>query len=278
MSSRVLGEFSSPIDVAIADTKSCPLFLGRLIKEVTNGPSPKWLADRLTSIGLRPISALVDITNFMTFDLSRPLHVFDAGKIRGDLSVHSAEGGEVLAGLNGKDYALEPGMTVISDVSGVLSLGGVMGGMSTACDEATTAVFIEAALFDTVRTAATGRALNLQSDARYRFERGLDPAFVFDAMELATRLVLELCGGTASDIVAAGKEPDWCRTLQLRPARVTSLGGLSIADGEIHRALTALGCRVIEHGPVFAGRYSVLARGYRGRGRSGRRGAAHPWL
>jgi phenylalanyl-tRNA synthetase beta chain len=246
------GSFASPIGVAIADTKACPLFIGRLVKGVRNGPSPQWLQDRLLSIGLRPISVLVDITNFMTFDLDRPLHVFDAGKVKGALKIHPAQGGETLAALNGKTYTLEAGMTAISDETGVVSIAGVIGGESTGCDEATTDVFIEAALFDPVRTAATGRRLNLQSDARYRFERGLDPAFVPDAMAIATRLVLELCGGEASEIVVAGSEPEWRRTLSLRTSRVASLGGVAVPEESIRRILTTLGCVVSGSGEALS--------------------------
>jgi phenylalanyl-tRNA synthetase beta chain len=245
---KVPGRFPSPIAVSIADPKACPLFVGRYIRGVRNGPSPRWLQDRLLSIGLRPISALVDMTNFMTFDLDRPLHVFDAGKLKGGLSLRSAEAGERLAALNGKDYALEPGMTVICDETGPISLGGVIGGESTGCSETTSDVFIEAALFDPVRTAATGRRLNLQSDARYRFERGLDPAFVFDAMEIATRLVLELCGGEPGEITVAGGEPEWRRRIGLRSDRIASLGGLAVPEDEIARILTALGCGVEPEG------------------------------
>ena len=241
---KIPGRFASPVGVEIADLKACPLFLGRYIRGVKNGPSPRWLQDRLTSIGLRPISALVDITNFFTFDLDRPLHVFDAGKLSGSLSLRAAEAGETLQALNGKEYTLEAGMTVICDGSGVISLGGVIGGETTGCSETTTDVFIEAALFDPTLTAATGRKLNLQSDARYRFERGLDPAFVFEAMELATRLVLDLCGGEPGEIVVAGAEPAWQRSVTLRPERVATLGGLAVESAEITRILTTLGCTI----------------------------------
>ena len=245
------GRFASPIGVTIADPKACPLFIGRYIRGVKNGPSPRWLQDRLLSIGLRPISVLVDLTNFMTFDLDRPLHVFDAGKLKGGLSLRSAVAGETLAALNGKEYALEPGMTAICDETGVVSLAGVIGGESTGCSETTRDVFIEAALFDPVLTAATGRKLNLQSDARYRFERGLDPAFVFDAMEIATKLVLDLCGGEPGEIVVAGAEPSWQRRVALRPERVASLGGLAVSEAEITRTLTALGCSLEREGGVL---------------------------
>ncbi len=250
----VAGKFPSPVTVQIhgPDHKACPLFLGRLIRGVTNGPSPRWLQDRLTSIGLRPISALVDITNFLTFDLDRPLHVFDADKLSGNLAVRGALPGEQLAALNGKTYALDPDMTVIADQSGVLSLGGVIGGESTACGATTRNVFVEAALFDPVRTAATGRKLGLQSDARYRFERGVDPEFVGPGLEIATRLILEMCGGEASEVAVAGAVPDWRRRYPLRASRVESLGGVAISSADQRSILEDLGCKVENSGDGFA--------------------------
>ncbi len=203
----VAGRFRSPIAIDIEDQIACPLFLGRHVSGLRNGPSPAWLQNRLEAVGLRPISALVDITNFLTFDVDRPLHVFDAGRLAGGLTVRLARPGETLLALNGQEYALDPEITVIADPAGVQSLGGVIGGEATACTEATTEVLIEAALFDPVRTAATGHRLNIASDARYRFERGLDPEFVRDGLEIATRLVLELCGGEASEVITAGAPP-----------------------------------------------------------------------
>jgi phenylalanyl-tRNA synthetase beta chain len=240
----VPGRFRSPIAVRIEDLAACPLFLGRHIGGVHNGPSPAWLQNRLESIGLRPISVLVDISNFLTFDVNRPLHVFDAGRLAGDLTVRLARSGETLLALNGQEYALDPEITAIADPAGVQSLGGVIGGEQTGCTEATTEVFIEAALFDPIRTAATGRKLNIASDARYRFERGLDPAFVKDGLEIATRLILELCGGEASEIVTAGAAPDWRRRYVLRAERSATLGGLHVPHQESARILTALGCTV----------------------------------
>jgi phenylalanyl-tRNA synthetase beta chain len=248
----VPGRFASPIRVSITVPEACPLFLGRVIRGVRNGPSPAWLARRLESIGLRPISALVDITNFLTFDLDRPLHVFDAAKLSGDLVIRGALLGETLAALNGKAYALHPGITVIADQAGVQSLGGVIGGEASGCSETTTEILIEAALFDPVRVAATGRLLNLQSDARYRFERGLDPSFVGDAMEIATRLVLDLCGGEAGEIVQAGAVPAWQRRIEFRPGRVATLGGLAVPPAEISRILTALGCDIAGEGETLS--------------------------
>jgi phenylalanyl-tRNA synthetase beta chain len=250
----VKGSFRCPISVHLAgpDDKACPLFIGRLIRGVRNGPSPRWLQDRLAAIGLRPISALVDITNFITFDLNRPLHVFDADKIAGDLVVRGARPGETLQALNGKTYALDPEMTVIADDAEVLSLGGVIGGESTGCTAATINVYIEAALFDPVRTAATGRKLQLQSDARYRFERGLDPEFVRPGMEIATRLILALCGGEPSEVGISGTVPKWQRSYTFRPSRVRTLGGLDVPASESKQILEALGSRVTEQAGTFA--------------------------
>jgi len=240
----VPGGFRSPIAIHIEDHSACPLFLGRHLRGLRNGASPDWLRARLEAVGLRPISALVDITNFMTFDLNRPLHVFDADRLRGDLTVRFARPGETLLALNGQDYALDAEVTAIADKAGVQSLGGEIGGQATACTEATTEVFIEAALFDPVRTAATGRRLGISSDARYRFERGVDPAFVRDGLEIATRLMLDLCGGDASEIVTAGTVPDWRRRYVLRRERPATLGGLDVSPEESAVILTALGFAV----------------------------------
>jgi phenylalanyl-tRNA synthetase beta chain len=250
----VPGRFRSPVAVHLAgpDDKACPLFISRLVRNVRNGPSPRWLQDRLAAIGLRPISALVDITNLITFDLNRPLHVFDADKIAGDLVVRGARQGESLAALNGKSYVLDDEMTVIADDREVLSLGGVIGGDSTGCTEATRNVLIEAALFDPVRTAATGRRLQIQSDARYRFERGLDPDFVRPGIEIATRLMLELCGGEPSELAVSGAVPEWRRRYAFRPERVASLGGVEVPAAESRRILEALGCTVAIEGAALA--------------------------
>jgi phenylalanyl-tRNA synthetase beta chain len=240
----VPGTFKSAIGIRLTDLKACPLFLGRHIRGLKNGPSPEWLRRWLESIGLRPISALVDITNFLTFDLNRPLHVFDASKVKGDLVVRFAKPGEKLLALNGKEYTLDPEVTAIADDDGVESLGGVMGGDRTGCTEETTEVFIEAALFDLVRTAATGRRLEIISDARYRFERGIDPEFVAPGLEIATRLILELCGGEVSDVVVAGAVPEWRRHYVLRPGRIAALGGLDVTAEESTKILNALGFTV----------------------------------
>jgi phenylalanyl-tRNA synthetase beta chain len=236
--------FVSDLRVSLAPEvadKACPHFIAREIRGLTNGPSPDWLQKRLRSIGLRPISALVDVTNLLTYDRGRPLHVFDADKIHGAIEVRSARDGETLAALDGKTYALAPGMTVIADETGPEGIGGVMGGEASGCTEATTRIYIEAAYFDPIRTAITGRALKINSDARYRFERGIDPAFTAPGMELATALILHLCGGEASAPIIAGAAPDAARAYRLDPARTASLVGMDISEGEQRRSLTALG-------------------------------------
>ncbi|MEE8227633.1 MAG: phenylalanine--tRNA ligase subunit beta [Kiloniellales bacterium] len=220
---------------------ACPYVAGKLFRNVTNRASPKWLQDRLRSIGLRPISALVDITNFVTFDLGRPLHVFDADKVKGDLTMRMAREGEEIPALDGKTYRLDPDMVVIADETGPQGIGGVMGGEPSSCTEATTAVFLEVALFDPVRVAATGRRLAIQSDARYRFERGLDPESARWGVEVAAKLITELCGGEASDTTAAGEIPAERREIAFRPERVASLGGLEVALDEQTRILADLG-------------------------------------
>lgn len=236
-----------PIKVTIdADTteNGCHVFAGRLIRGVKNGPSPAWLQERLRAIGLRPISTLVDITNFFTYDRNRPLHVFDAGKVTGDLRVHRAAGGEVMTGLDEKEYTFAPGMVVISDDAGVQSVGGIMGGFATGCTNETKDVFLEAAVWDTVQIATTGRALKINSDARYRNERGIDPAFNMAALDLATQMIIDLCGGTPTKSVVAGKVPDVSRAYRLVPARVQSLVGMDIPEAQQRQTLTALGFRV----------------------------------
>jgi phenylalanyl-tRNA synthetase beta chain len=243
---NVPGAFPCPIPVTIdADTAdACPLFCGRLIRGVTNGPSPQWLQDRLRAIGLRPISALVDITNFFTHDRNRPLHVFDAARVRGGLRVHRAAGGEKFAALDDKIYVLQSGMTAISDASGIESLAGVMGGLASGVTADTTDVFLEAAYFDPIRTAATGRALKITSDARYRFERGIDPEWTRPGIEAATRMILELCGGTPSEVVTAGAVPDTARAYTLDTGRTASLVGMDIPPETQRATLAALGFRI----------------------------------
>jgi phenylalanyl-tRNA synthetase beta chain len=243
----VEGAFPCPVTVSIdEDTRDqCPVFYGRMIRGVTNGPSPAWLQDRLRAIGLRPISFLVDVTNFFTYDRNRPLHVFDADKIAGNaLRVHRALGGETIMALDDKEYTFEAGMTLISDADGVESIGGVMGGAGSGCTAETTNVFIEAAYFDPVRTAYTGRALKINSDARYRFERGIDPAWTPYGIEHATRMILDHAGGEASEVVVAGQIPDTARAYKLDAARVQSLVGMTIPESDQRQTLTSLGFRL----------------------------------
>jgi phenylalanyl-tRNA synthetase beta chain len=240
----VEGVFPCPVSVTIdEDTLAqCPVFYGRVIRGVKNGPSPVWLQDALRAIGLRPISFLVDVTNFFTYDRNRPLHVFDADKIAGNaLRVHRAKGGETLMALDDKEYTFAEGMTLISDADGVESIGGVMGGLASGCTEETVNVFVEAAYFDPVRTAYTGRALKINSDARYRFERGIDPAWTPDGIEHATRMILDHAGGEPSEVVVAGAVPDTARAYKLDTDRVQSLVGMTIPAQTQRETLTALG-------------------------------------
>lgn len=241
---EIKGTFKSPVGVTIdADVqeKACPVFTGRVIRGVKNGPSPQWLQDRLKAIGLRPISTLVDITNFFTFDQNRPLHVFDVDKMDGDLRVHWAEAGTSLTALDDKDYTLAADMMAISDANGAESIAGVMGGLATGCTEETTSVFVESAYWDPVTIASTGRRLKINSDARYRFERGVDPAFTPVGLDLAVQMILELCGGEASEMVVAGDVPDRGVSYKLDPSRVSSLVGMDIPEARQIEILTSLG-------------------------------------
>ena len=239
----VPGSFPSPIAWAI-QSPACPWILGRTIRGIRNGPSPEWLQRRLVSIGLRPINALVDITNFFTHDLCRPLHVFDADRVTGGVLTLRPGAGETFRALNGRDYTADPADCVIADAAGVQSLAGVMGGEATGCQNQTTAVFVECALFDPVAVALTGRRHQITSDARSRFERGVDPSLPPAALDAATRLIQELCGGEASEIVSAGAEPAWQRDAVLRFARLETLGGLAVAPDAAVAGLQALGFTV----------------------------------
>lgn len=253
---RIEGRFPCPLSVSIARdvAEKAPFFSGRVVRGVTNGPSPDWLQKRLKAIGLRPINALVDITNFFTYDLNRPLHVFDMAKVRGDLTLRAALAGEQILALDDKTYALPEGAVVICDENGPESIAGVMGGAASGSTEATTEVFIEAAYFDPISTAATGRALKINSDARYRFERGVDPDFTLQGLDLATQMVIDLCGGEPSERVTAGAVPDSGRAYRLDPARTTSLVGLEIPEETQRATLESLGFRMegdIAHVPSW---------------------------
>lgn len=251
----VEGKFESPIKVHLdlddETISACPYFVGRYFRRVRNGPSPDWLQQKLLAIGLRPISALVDITNLLTMAYGRPLHVFDADKVHGDIHVRLSRKGEKILALDGKEYELDDEMTVIADEKEAEALGGVMGGEPSGCTGETVNVFLESAYFDPVRTAATGRKLNLMSDARYRFERGIDPDFVLDGAELASKLLLDLCGGEASDIVIAGEKPDVSRSYPLRKHRVKELGGVEVSGEETVRILNVLGFNVTDNGDAW---------------------------
>lgn len=235
------GSFPCPVSITIEAPDACPMFAGRLIAGVKNGPSPKWLADKLRAIGLRPINALVDVTNLLSYDRARPLHVYDAGLLKGGIVARMGIDGESFNALDAKDYALTPAMCVIGDDSGALGLGGIMGGTSTGCSDATTDVFIESALFAPLTIAATARALGINSDAKYRFERGVDTGFVVDGLHLATKLILELCGGQASEVLVAGAAPANSPPVNFATGEVARLTGMTLADTEIDKILTALG-------------------------------------
>ncbi|MEO0392241.1 MAG: phenylalanine--tRNA ligase subunit beta [Pseudomonadota bacterium] len=239
----VAGQFDNPITIAIRDdaAAACPAFAGRLIKGVKNGPSPDWLQKRLTAIGLRPISALVDITNFFTHGMARPLHVYDAGKLTGGITVGLTDGSEAFDALNDKHYDVPAGVVSINDDAGFLGLGGVVGGVSSGVDENTTDVLLECALFDPIKIAEAGRAMQIDSDARYRFERGVDPATVTLGTELATAMILEICGGDASAVTIAGNIPVVDRDFAYRPERTETLGGLYVDLDEQRAILERLG-------------------------------------
>src|SRR5580692_7136664 len=246
----IKGEFPCPVKVAVEEKPLCPGFALRLVRGVKNGPSPEWLQRRLTSIGLRPINALVDITNFMTYDRARPLHVFDAAKVKGNLAVRRARDGETLLALDGRTYTLDNKVCVIADDHGVESLAGIMGGEASGCSEQTTDVLIESALWNEINIAQTGRKLGINSDARYRFERGVDPAFMVPGLEMATRLVMELCGGTPSENVVAGKAFGDDRVIDFPLAEVKRLAGIDVPFPEMKRILSHLGFMVAGSGAV----------------------------
>ncbi len=243
------GAFPCPVAVTIETPELCPAFALRLMRGVKNGPSPAWLQQRLTAIGLRPINALVDITNFITYDRGRPLHVFDAKKVRGGLTVRRAKkDGETLLALDGKTYTLDDSVCVIADGDGVESLSGIMGGEKTGCDESTTDVLIESALWNPVNIAQSGRKLGINSDARYRFERGVDPAFMLPGLELATHMVTDLCGGTPSEVTVAGSAEPPERVIDFPLSEVNRLAGLAVQLPEMRRVLERLGFFVAGQG------------------------------
>ena len=225
--------------------EACPWVMGRTVRGVTNGESPDWLKRRLTAIGLRPINALADITNFFTIDLGRPLHVFDANKVTGGALVLRRGAGESFRGLHGRDVTVDSEDCVISDAAGVQSLAGIVGGEATGCDGATTDVFIECALFDRIKIALTGQRTGIHSDARQRFERGIDPSLLPAGLDAATAMIMEICGGVPSEVSAAGAEPAWRRRASLRFARLAAFGGADIAPERAVDILRGLGFGVV---------------------------------
>ncbi|MCB2081425.1 MAG: phenylalanine--tRNA ligase subunit beta, partial [Rickettsiales bacterium] len=241
--------FESPIQVTIADTKQAPRFIGRAFRGLRNGPSPLWLQNRLRAIGLRPISTLVDITNYLTYDLGRPAHVYDAKKLHGNLQIRAAKEIEPLQALDEKTYTLNPTIPVIADDRGPVAIGGVIGGQKTGCSAETTEVFLEIAQFDPVAVATAGRQLQIDSDARYRFERGIDPAFMENGEAIASALILKLCGGEASHTVTAGNPPAARNAIAFRPERISALTGLTPKESETIRILETLGCAVKQGNP-----------------------------
>ena len=236
----VVGEGPGP-DVRTDDTAGCPAFYGQEVRGVANGAAPDWMRRFLTAIGQKPISVLVDITNFVSVDLGRPLHVYDKAKLSGGLVARRAKAGEQVLALNGKTYTLDDTMTVIADDASVHDIGGIMGGEHSGVSDATTDVVIECAYFDPDHIARTGQKLALTSDARQRFERGVDPAFLDDGLAIATKLVLDHCGGTASGITRAGEPPLTPRTIGYDPARAETLGGLAVAPERQKDILQRLG-------------------------------------
>jgi phenylalanyl-tRNA synthetase beta chain len=244
----VKGEFPCPVTVKLdfpqEEKNLCPAFTLRLVKGVKNGPSPVWMQQRLKAIGLRPISALVDITNYMTFDRGRPLHVFDADKVKGNLVVRHAKQGEALLALDGKSYELDGSIVVIADDAGVESIAGVMGGEHSGCNDDTVNVLIESALWDPLNIAQTGRKHGIITDARYRFERGVDPAFTIPGCELATQLVLDICGGTPSEIMTTGEIPERTKIIDFPWSETKRLTGLDVHPVEQKVVLQTLGFHI----------------------------------
>lgn len=247
----VPGEGPGP-DVRIEDAEGCPAFYAQGVSGLTNGEAPEWMRQRLTAIGQKPISALVDITNYMTVDLGRPLHVYDKAKLSGGLVARHAKDGETVEALNGKTYTLSQGMTVIADDAGVHDIGGIMGGAHSGVSETTTDVIIECAYFTPEAIARTGQTLALTSDARTRFERGVDPAFLDDGLAIATYLVLEYCGGTASGVTRVGEPPVTAKTIAYDPHLAETLGGLAIAAERQKAILESLGFTVTADWQVTA--------------------------
>ena len=240
----VSDSFPCPTEIRTDDPDSCPAFFGRVIKGVTNGASPDWMQARLKAAGQRPISALVDITNYVMLDHGRPSHAYDLAKLTGAVVARRANDGETVTALNGKDFTLNADMTVIADNAGVHDIAGIMGGEHSGCADNTTDVLLEVAYFTPERIAKTGQALALTSDARTRFERGVDPAFLDDAVAIITQMILDICGGEASEIIRAGEPPLTSKTVTYDTALCAKLGGIEVAADKQAEILTSLGFKV----------------------------------
>ena len=243
--SGVEGSFKCPIEIELEfppqAADACACFAGRYIRGVSNGSAPAWLQQRLTAVGLRPINALVDVTNYISVDRGRPLHIYDADKLQGAIRARLGRKGESFLGLDGKTHAVDGSMCVIADDRAVLGLGGILGGEDTGVTTASENILIECAYFDPVRTAATGRKTGIVSDARYRFERGVDPAFIKPGLDLATQLMLEVAGGTPSRALVAGAPPEPKRVIDFPLQLVEKLAGIVIDEKQIRSTLEALG-------------------------------------
>ena len=257
------GSFVCPVEVRTDDPEGCPAFYGRVIKGVKNGPSPQWLQERLTAAGQRPISALVDATNYLMLAYGRPAHAYDLAKLNGAVVARRAKDGETVLALNEKEYTLDSGMTVIADDSGVHDIAGIMGGEHSGCGEETTDILLEIAYFDPERIAQTGRKLNLTSDARGRFERGIDPNFLDQGLAHLTKLIQTLCGGEASEVVRAGAAPTIPKIVHFDPALTEKLGGVSIKPDEQRRILESLGFSVVVEKAGFEKGWAVTVPGWR---------------
>ncbi len=248
---EIKGNYKSSIDVLIDDKKSCPVFIGRYIKNVKNTDSPEWMQNRLKAIGLRPISALVDITNYIAYEFARPLHVYDANKLNGNLSVRKARNGEKIATLNDKEYSLSGEISIVSDTKNPVAVAGVIGEKNSGCSEKTVDVFLEVALFEPSSVAVNGRTLLIDSDSRYRFERSIDSAFMIDAAHLTTKMIMDICGGEPSELVISGKIPEKERYIEFNSQKVKSLGGLEIANAKVSSILESLGFELKENKGAF---------------------------
>ena len=259
----VKGNFPCPVQIRTEDETACPVFMGRVIRGVKNGPSPEWMQKRLKAIGINPKTMLVDVTNYVSFDRCRPLHAYDAGKLKGDVVARLGAEGETLDALDDKTYDITPDMCVIADESGVIGLGGVMGGLSTASQPETVDVFIESALFDPMRTARTGRATGIISDARYRNERGIDPASCQEGLDLATQLIIDQCGGEPSEIVVAGAIPDAQEPVIFKPRDMKRLTGVDMTAKRMTQILKTLGFEVTPETKLTDDSWKVSVPSYR---------------